>query len=134
MTGHWLTVERPYPGRPKLSPSEELDVLRRGPQPEWFSPWADHIPAAPRTGHPWGYIHIHAKWGDERGEQPVWELVGYGSAEDLAWGLEILFKRDHDWYWSDVDGYLNDHDCHGVFYWLPTDPHLLSLPMGVTRW
>ncbi|WP_223690982.1 hypothetical protein [Leifsonia poae] len=118
-----------YPDKVGLSESEAMHVLRSGPLPRWFHPWAEHARVAPQTPRPWGYVHIHGEWG----EPPVWELVGYYSLEDLAWGLQSLFDRSHDWHVLDVDGYLNDHECHGVFYWLPSDPQLLRLPLGVTR-
>jgi hypothetical protein len=118
-----------YPDKVGLSESEAMHVLRSGPLPRWFRPWAEHARVAPQTSRPWGYVHIHGEWG----EPPVWELVGYYSLEDLAWGLQSLFDRGHDWHVLDVDGYLNDHECHGVFYWLPGDPQLLRLPLGVTR-
>jgi len=124
-----ILADASYPSRPKLSRSDELDVLSHGPLPAWLRPWAERARIAPSLApHPWGYIHIHGEWG----EPPVWELVGFGSPDDLNWGLEILF-RYHDWHLLDVDGYLNDHECHGVFYWLPADPRLLRLPLGVTR-
>lgn len=129
MSARFLLNDTPYPSRLKLSRSDERDVLRRGPTPAWLRPWAEPARIAPSlASHPWGYIHIHGEW-DER---PVWELVGFWSPDDLNWGLEILF-RYHDWYLRDVDGYLNDHECHGVFYWLPDDPRLLPLPLGVSR-
>lgn len=123
----WVQVD--YPSKPWLSKSEAMGELRDGPKPEWFRVWADHAGFAPQTACPWGYIHIHGEWG----QPPVWELVGYDSREGLNWGLRSLFLRDHDWYWRDVDGHLNDHECHGVYYWLPGDPNMLPLPLGVTR-
>ena len=128
MSTRWLLNDLPYPSKPKLSQSEELSVLRGGPLPAWLRPFAEHARVAPRSAHPWGYIHIHGEWG----EPPVWELVGFWSQDDLNWALEILF-RHHDWHLLDIDGHLNDHECHGVFYWLPGDPRRLRLPIGVTR-
>lgn len=123
----WARVD--YPGKIWLSESEAMGELRIGPNLEWFRVWADHARVAPQTARPWGYIHIHGEWG----EPPVWELVGYWSPEKLRWGLLSLFKSGHEWHWRDINGYLNDHECHGVFYWLPGDPNLLPLPLGVTR-
>lgn len=117
-----------YPSKPRLSPSEELTVLRNGPVPKWFRPWAEHARVAPLAPHPWGLIHIHGEWD----QPPVWELVGFWSPEELRWGMELLYAA-HDWHLLDVNGYFNDHECHGVFWWLPTDPRLLRLPIGVTR-
>ncbi|MER7797606.1 hypothetical protein [Microbacterium sp. NPDC096154] len=133
MSRRW--VQEDYPSKLWLSESEAMEVLSGGPKPRWFHPWAEHARVAPRRApHPWGYIHIHGEWGSA----PVWELVGYWSREDLAWGLESLFRPlhghgSHEWYVRDVSGWLNDHECHGVFYWLPTDPRVLRLPLGVTR-
>jgi hypothetical protein len=118
-----------YPGKTSLSRSEAMEELRRGPEPRWFRPWAERARVAPCASRPWGYIHIHG----DGGARPVWELAGYYSPEELAWGLRSLFNRAHDWYVGDVNGYFNDHECHGVFYWLPSDPRLLRLPLGVTR-
>ena len=127
MSAAWVEVD--FPGKLTLSRSEAMGELKHGPELEWFRPWAEHAHVAPRTGTPWGFIHIHGEWG----ESHVWELVGFHSREDLAWGLQSLYGRNHVWYWRDVDGYLNDHECHGVFWWLPDDPRLLRLPLGVTR-
>ena len=123
-------AEAEYPSKPRLSRSEAMVVLRLGPQREWFRPFAEPAHVAPLTPHPWGYVHIRGEWG----AAPVWELMGYYSREDLAWGLQSLYGREHDWYMRDVDGHLNDHECHGVFWWLPTDPRVLRLPLGVTPW
>lgn len=130
MSSAWLLNQLPYPNHPKLSPAEELGVLRAGPLPAWLRPFAEHAHVAPRrSSRPWGYVHICNAWGES---SPAWELVGYNSPERLSWGLEVLF-RQHTWDLHDVDGLLNDHECHGVFYWLPGDPRLLPLPLGVTR-
>ena len=123
----WVKVD--YPSKRGLTRSEAMGELKLGPKLSWFRPLAEHSRLAPRTQRPWGYIHIHGDWG----EPPVWELVGYYSPVALAWGLLSLYRRDHAWYARDVDGYLNKHECHGIFYWLPTDPHVLRLPLGVTR-
>ncbi|MGW9629849.1 hypothetical protein ACWGST_04040 [Agromyces sp. NPDC055520] len=127
MSAPWVQID--LPGKTSLSRSEAMRELRSGPLLEWFRPFAEHAHVAPCTPCPWGYIHVHGDWG----AQPAWEVVAYYSPEELAWGLQSLFGRDHDWYTRDVDGHLNDHECHGVFYWLPTDPRLLRLPLGVTR-
>lgn len=118
-----------YPSKTSVSRTEAMNELRRGPDPAWFRPWAEPACVAPLTPCPWGYIHIHGDFGS----RPAWELVGYYSPEELAWGLSSLFHRDHDWYVGDIDGHLNDHECQGVFYWLPGDPRVLGLPLGVTR-
>lgn len=118
-----------YPSKRRLSRSEELTVLRSGPIPKWFRPFAEPAGIAPLTPHPWGFIHIYG----EPGERPVWELVGFWSPDELRWGLELLYAA-HDWHLLDVDGHLNDHECHGVLYWLAADPHLLPIPLGVTPW
>jgi hypothetical protein len=123
-----LQIADTYPAKAMLTESEAMRVLRAGPVLEWFRPWAEHARVAPRTPRPWGYVHIYGEWG----EPPVWELTGYYSPDALAWGLELLYQA-HDWHVLDVDGYLNDHECHGVFFWLPTDPRLLRLPQRVTR-
>jgi hypothetical protein len=116
-----------YPAKLALSKSEAVGVLHSGPKLSWLRPWAEHANVAPRTTRPWGYMHLHGDWGAE----PVWDVVGFGSPEELAWGLELLFNRDHDWYLLDVDGFLNEHQCHGVFYWLPSDPRMLRMRLGV---
>lgn len=121
-------TEAEYPSKLRLSRSEAMVVLRLGPQIEWFRPFAEHAGVAPYTAPPWGIMHIHGEWG----EPPVWENVGFWSPDELRWGMERLYAA-HDWHLFDVNGYLNDHECHGVFYWLPSDPRLLRLPMGVTR-
>ncbi|NJI61136.1 hypothetical protein HCX50_17050 [Microbacterium oxydans] len=123
-------TEADYPSKPRLSRSEAMVVLRLGPNVEWLRPFAEHAGVAPVAAPPWGYIHVHGEWG----ESPLWELKGFYSRGDLAWGLQSLYNRDHDWCLLDINGYLNDHECHGVFYWLPTDPRELRLRMGVTPW
>lgn len=122
--------EAEYPSKPTLSRSEAMGVLHSGPEPRWFRPFAEPAHVAPLASPPWGIIHVHGEWN----EPPVWELVGYYSRENLAWGLQSLYGRDHEWCLLDINGYLNDHECHGVFYWESADPRLLRLPMGVTPW
>lgn len=117
-----LTIKDHYPSKQRLSEYEAVDVLRHGAPLPWFRPWAEHARVAPRaTARPWGYLHVHGEWG----EAPVCEFVGFYSADELRWALQRLYDR-HDWHLLDVEGYLEDHECHGVFYWLPTDPHELG--------
>jgi hypothetical protein len=128
MSGRWVEVN--YPGRQFLSESEAMNELRRGPEPAWFRPWAEHLGSRPRSSRSWGYVHLY---GDSFTGVPVWELVGYWSLDALAWGLHNLFTRGHDWYLFDLDGDFNDHECGGVWYWLPGDPQIFPMPLGVNR-
>lgn len=123
----WARVN--YPGKASLTRSEAMAELQGGPRPDWFGPFADPARVAPQTTCPWGIIHIHSEWG----QPPVWELRGFYSAGDLGWALLSLLTRQHDWSVFDVDGFRNDHECHGVWYWLPGDPNELPLRLGVTR-
>lgn len=121
-------TEAEYPSKPTLSRSEAMGLLGLGPNVEWFRPFAEHAHVAPLVSPPWGIIHVHGEWQ----QSPVWELAGFYSRGDLAWGLQSLYNRDHDWHLPDVNGYFNEHECHGVFWWLPSDPRELRLSMGVT--
>lgn len=118
-----------YPAKERLTRSEAMEELATGPRLDWFRVWADHMHAAPRTGHPWGYVHVH----NVHGENPVTEVVGFWSRSALRWGLHRLYTTGHEFLAEDVDGLFNDHECHGVFYWLPGDPHVLDLTTGVNR-
>lgn len=102
MSSPWV-VEN-YPGKQALSESEAMTVLRRGPEPGWFEPFAQRQGfAAPNAPFRYALVHMHGDplWGDMR---------TFWSEEDLRWAMENAYRwhRNHD-----CPG------CQGLFYLTP---------------
>lgn len=102
-----------YPSKKKLSRSEAMDVLRRGPDPKWFEPWAERgvLLAAMNAGQ-YGYVHVY---GDI--DEPQYDLLRFHDREGLAWALEHLHKQHP----------RCGEQCRGLFYFAPDEPLRLRL-------
>lgn len=105
MTAPWV-VEN-YPSKRALSRAEAMTVLRRGPEPVWFEPFAVRQgyahPAAPFR---FALVHVH---GD-----PVWgHMRTFWCEEDLRWAMEHAYGRHRN---RACPG------CQGFFYMTPVPP------------
>ncbi|WP_407358029.1 hypothetical protein LTA6_002621 [Microbacterium sp. LTA6] len=99
-----LTVE--YPSRPRLSRSEELDVLRVGPLLQWFFPFAvlGEVRTDRPNSMPYGLVHVYF---DAEGK-PQRTLRTFLSEEGARWAAEHLYRR-----------HQRSCRCIAVWYWTP---------------
>lgn len=109
-----------YPGKKKLSRSDQVGVLRSGPELKWFEPWAERGVLMPdHSIHPlhsrYGYVHI--TYGDPASPFLRYDVNLFRTREGLAWALEALHK----------DRPRCGADCHGVLYFTPDEPLRLRL-------
>lgn len=102
-----------FPSRKRLTDTEALDVLRRGPDPAWFKPWAERgvLLAAMRAGR-YGYVHVT---GDSAA--PEYDLRLFPDREGLSWALHHLHSAHP----------RCGDQCHGLFYFMPDEGLTLRL-------
>ena len=95
-----------YPSRPRLSPSEQLSVLRNGPALEWFSPFAvlGEVRTARPNSIPYGLVHLYY---DADGTL-LTDVQTFRSEEDARWAAEHLYRV-----------HQAGCRCELVFYWTP---------------
>lgn len=108
MTRRWIAAD--YPSKRHLTRSEAMDVLRHGPDPKWFEPWAEHgvvLPGVTERKFRYGYVHMSGGTNDVR---------MFLDREGLSWGLEALHKEH-----SKCD------ECQGLFYFGPDEPLRLRM-------
>lgn len=95
-----------YPSKPKLSPSEELTVLRSGAPLPWFFPFAvlGEVHTAQPNRMPYGLVHAYI---DGAGDRKT-DVRTFYSEEDARWAAEHLYRR-----------HQRGCRCLVVFYWTP---------------
>lgn len=99
-----------YPGKPKLSRADRMNVLKFGADPAWFEPWITRgvlLPGAPEHKSMYGYIHVHG--GTDEPFQ--YDVCMFRDRSGLSWGLERLHK-----------GHSECEECQGLFYFTPDEP------------
>jgi len=95
-----------YPAKPKLSPSEELSVLRSGAPLRWFFPFA--VLGEVRTARPNRMPYGLAHWYIDAEGNPRRAVQTFYSEEDARWALDWLYIS-----------HPADCRCVAVFYWTP---------------
>jgi hypothetical protein len=114
VTARW--IEESYPSKQWLSRSEAMHVLKDGPLPKWFEPWAAHgVLFAGLTEHGYGYVHVHGSGGALQCDVATWT-----TQDGLNWGLQDLHMSH-----SRCD------ECQGVLYFAPDEPLRLRLVVEV---
>jgi hypothetical protein len=104
-----------YPSKKSLSEREAMDVLRNGPQIQWFEPWITRgtvFHDSDRIRHMHGYVHMRGG----PGEPTRYDVKMSYDRTDLAWWLENLYKSH-----GDCGG------CQGLFYFQPDRPVRLRM-------
>lgn len=105
-------VRANYPGKRVLTWAEAESVLRHGPLPAWFQPWAERGVILPGlTRHGYGYLHVYSVDGSFQ-----YDFAAWADQEGLNWGLESLYK-----------GHSRCDDCRGVLYFVPDQPLKLRI-------
>jgi hypothetical protein len=118
-------VRADYPSKQTLTETEVIRVLRDGPDPKWFQPWADQVILFPGlTKHSWGYIHVYSSNGSFQYDFAVW-----ADKEGLSWGLEDLHGRHTTR--SRKSSYPRCDDCLGILYFVPDEPLRMYLVIEV---
>ncbi|WP_194411291.1 hypothetical protein [Microbacterium cremeum] len=109
------TVRANYPNKKRLSESEQTELLRSGPHPEWFEGWAERgVMLARMTSHSYGYFHVYS---DGNGSFN-YDFAAWDTEEGLRWGLQALHSHHVGQGPRDLT-YPKCEDCRGVMYFTP---------------
>lgn len=121
MTG---PIPADYPSKRSLTETEANNALKNGPELKWFEPWAERaVNISDITPHPYGYTHVYntAHGGFN------YDFASFGNKEDLALGLEDLWRRHTGRGFTTDPTFPKCRDCQGIIYFAPDEPLRLYL-------
>lgn len=103
-----------YPSKKRLTEADQNNVLRHGPDPKWFEPWAERgVNMSDATEASYGYFHIYSQDGAFN-----YDFAAWPTEQGLRWGLDALWERHHK---PDPNGFPQCTDCRSVMYFMPDE-------------